>query len=465
MPEDLLDEFAEHEDDLSHSRAMYLYLITKNSHFLNGCNAILADCYRAEEIRTRTKKEAARRVIRLLVIALYKEWEHAPAKYLTISLNNNDWSAGGRYAALRLSARQLSRALHKLHEESYIDFIPGEYRRAAEERRQTQFRALPKLIQTMHLNPRGENVERLIKSDLTRYQSGLTRPRIQLKDEDKVVINPRRTPSHVIESQRLLEQYQALLDRTEIVNPETGEILTPYDKFQYRVFSRGSFKFNGRIHGGFWQRMDSELRESIKLDGEDTIEIDIKATFPVMIYHALGIDYWREFTQNLPENVFKADPYYLEGYTDRETYGKDFRNILKVVFNSAINTTNAGKHLGWLTKLVRERVDALLAGNPPKITPEAADIIKREAPTFIKKFIRERHHLLADYFFNADNGLQAMNYESEVVLKVIAEFVRLNKPILTIFDSFIVKQEDKTLLNETILTSYYHTFGYAPMLD
>ena len=194
-----------------------------------------------------------------------------------------------------------------------------------------------------------------------------------------------------------------------------------------------------------------------------TVERDIKATFPVIIYHALGIDYWQQFHDVPQSEFYKTDPYYLEGYTDRPGYEKAFRGALKVVFNSAINTTNDGENLGWLTRIIRQgHLPILLAKTPPAITPEAAEVVSREAPVFIKKFINERHPLLRDYFFYASTGLQAMNMESRVALKVIETFVNLNKPILTIFDSFIVKAEDDVFLKETIVNCYWRTTGFAP---
>ena len=263
----------------------------------------------------------------------------------------------------------------------------------------------------------------------------------------------------------MLERYQVILDATEIINPETGVLQTPYDKFQYRIFNNSSFLYNGLVYGGFWQTIKKEFRPHILLDGVPTVERDIKATFPVIIYHALGIDYWQQFHDVPQSEYYKTDPYYLEGYTDRPGYEKVFRGAIKTVFNSAINTTNSGRHLGWLTRIIREEyLPLLLARTPPAITPEVAAIVSREAPVFIKKFIRERHPLLRDYLFYSPNGLQAMNMESKVVLKVINVFVNLNKPILTVFDSFIVKEEDAAFLSETIVNCYWRTTGFAPYL-
>lgn len=473
--DDFMPEFTDDDDsipnleiedklDYEHSRAFYLYLISKNRDLLDACNAIMAECYSPVELRTRPKKEAARKVIRRIVIALYKQWENDPTKFLSISLNNNDWSISGRYGKLGLSAMQLSRAVRKLNDHGFIHFHRAETQNNPEGRMQSRIIALPKLIQTIHQENAPEaNVHARIRSDAKRYEFELGRPRIIMKDNDKKIIKIRRKPKDVAESERLLERYQAILDATEITNPETGLLQTPYDKFQYRVFSRNSFQYNGRVHGGFWQTINKEFRDQILLDGVPTVEQDIKATFPVIIYHALGIDYWQQYHDVPPSEFYKTDPYYLEGYTDRPGYEKAFRSALKVVFNSAINTTNNGENLGWLTRIIRkEHLPLLLARTPPGITSEVAAVISLEAPVFIKKFINEKHPLLKDYFFYAPNGLQAMNVESKVALKVIETFVNLNKPILTVFDSFIVKAEDNNLLKETMVNCYWRTTGFAP---
>lgn len=472
---DFMPEFTDEDDsipnleiedelDYEHSRAFYLYLISKNSDLLDACNAIMAECYSPVELKTRPKKEAARKVIRRIVIALYKQWENDPTMFLSISLNNNDWSISGRYGKLGLSAMQLRRAIRKLEANGFIHFHRADPQHNPEGRMQSRIIALPKLIQTIHQeNVPQSNIHARIRSDANRYKVQDGRPRILMKDNDKKIVKFRRMSKDVAESERLLERYQAILDATEIINPETRMIQTPYDKFQYRVFSNNSFRYNGRVHGGFWQTIKKEFRAQILLDGIPTVERDIKATFPVIIYHAMGIDYWQQFHHVPAAEIYKTDPYYLEGYTDRAGYEKAFRSAIKVVFNSAINTTNNGDNLGWLTKIIRyEHLPLMLNMTPPKITKEVAAVVHREAPVFIKKFIRERHHLLKDYFFYAPNGLQAMNLESKVALKVIETFVNLNKPILTVFDSFIVKAEDDYLLKNTIVNCYWRTTGFAP---
>ena len=455
--------FGEAEPNYDNSQGWHLYLVTENRELLEGCNRVLDECFTTEEIRTRKKRGAARKVTRKLVMSLYKEWEADPNKFITVSLNNNDWARKGRYGKLGLSLVVINRVLKKLEENGFIHFRRGDTTWNEENRKQSRVRAEPKLIELIHASKtEGNAIQQRIRGDNTRYRVEKFRPRTILKDTKKKPMVILRKPSEVIQGEELLERYQELLDRTEIFNPATGELIQPYDKFQYRVFSNSRFDHNGRVHGGFWQNIKRELRSQILLDGRETEEVDIKGTFPVMVYHFLDIDYWQEFTE---ETLYKSDPYYLEGYTDDEEFGSAYRKILKVIFNSAINTTNEGKNIGWLTKIARKEAKEKAQATPPEISVEAAERICRTAPEFIPKFLFERHYRLKDYFFDEDVGMQAMHIESKIAMKVINEFVAMDSPVLTVFDSYIVKAEYKELLMEVIVNCYWRTLGFAPFLQ
>lgn len=164
-----------------------------------------------------------------------------------------------------------------------------------------------------------------IRNDNHRFLSLEIRPRTILKDDEKHPVVIKRLPGEIKRGEELLKRYQAILDRTEILNPVTGQLVQPYDMFQYRVFSRNSFDFNGRVFGGFWQNCKKHYRGQITLDGMPTVEIDFKGSFPVILYHFLGIDIWRQYENLQPNEIYKADPYYLPGYTDQQPYGEDFR--------------------------------------------------------------------------------------------------------------------------------------------
>lgn len=456
------DDFLEDEEhDADNSIGWHLYLVTKNKDLLAGCNRVLCKCFLPEEIKTPKKIGAARKVIRRLVMSLYKVWESEPTKFITVSMSTNDWVSTGRYGNLGLSPGVLRKAVHRMHEHELVYFLPGDVTWNPEDRKQTRIRATPKLIEIMHMTEtQGNAVQTRIRGEKTRYLSANSstdgiRPRTILKDVNKKPIPFDRTPSDVKRGEELLEKYQEILDRTKIINPATGEEIQPYDKFQYRVFSRGSFDFNGRVHGGFWQTIKKEYRPRITLDDQATVEIDIRGTFPTIVYNSLGIDLW---SLCIGIQAYEMpDPYSLEGYTDTEPYGKDFRNALKVVFNAAINVDNDTSSIRGTSITLRGKLSTWVAEG--KMRQAAADEINRVRVKLIKKFLYERHALIKDYLFDSSVGMKAMHAESLVGMKVIEKFIRLNKPVLTIFDSFIVKREDENLLSEAVQNSYLEIFG------
>jgi hypothetical protein len=319
----------------------------------------MKECYTVRELSTRVKQGAKRTVIRRLVMSLIKTFERDSTKWQTVSLNKNDWDKGGRYYKLRLKAEQLSKAVQRLEENGYCELVKGNQHWNPDKRRQTRIRATAKLIEAVDLVN--------LAKDKDRWKSVKDRPRIELRDTDKQPVNVPRLPSHIAECERLLEKYQQLLDTTIISLPAkaiskngdtfAGEF-TPYDKWVRRIFNKGAWNKGGRLAGGFWQSLSKEERLTLLLDGQEVTETDIRATFPVMVYHSiLGIDYWDQFEE---------DPYHLEGYTE-----EDHRNALKLIFNAAINVTNNGIHKGWLTKIIRDK------NISQRVNEQAPELIKR----------------------------------------------------------------------------------------
>lgn len=461
MPDEDLQNDLEEELDYDHSRGWHLYLVTKNTDLLEGCNRVLHKCFLPEETRTPKKLGAARKVVRRLVMALYKEWENDPTRFITISLNNNDWVAKGRYGRLGLSCGLIRKTLQKMEEEKLIHFHRGDITWNAEDRKQTRVRAKPKLIELMlQTRTQGDTVKERIKTDKKRYLVEGFRPRTILKDENKKSIKVARVSASVKRGEELLEKYQAVLDQTKIVNPVTSEEIQPYDKFQYRTFARRRLDLNGRVIGGFWQRIGKEKRALITLDDQPTVELDLKGAFPVIVYHFLEIDFWSQYVGIPQAEMYKADPYYLEGYTDSQPFGSVFRKALKNVFNSAINVDVQTRSVRKVSGILEAKLTQWVKDR--EITQAEANAINGVRASMIRKFLFERHAPISDYFFKPEIGLLAMNAESRVAMKVIEEFTNLNKPILTIYDSFVVKREDKVLLGEAIVNNYYQIFGLTP---
>ena len=471
--ENLIEDYEYDEElfgDLNNSVPLHLYLFTENAQLKDAFNNVLNKCFTRKELNTTKRLNDRRKHIRKIVLSLYKEYEDDKTKYITISLNNNDWTAKGRYGKLGMSLTFIKDVLAKLEQKKFITLWKGKKHHNPEKRKQTRIRATEKLIDFMHNNKiktkqrtPSQTIKELIEADNNRYLSEPDRPRIILKDNDKNEMKIARKTDAVIESEEILKDYEDLLIHTKIYNPKTEKLLTPYEKFQKRVFSRGRLDYNGRIHGGFWQNVNKDkYRKGITIDGHKTFEIDIKGTFPVLVYHLLGLDFWGQYDGINQEDMYKADPYYLEGYTDKKDHGEAFRNALKLVFNAAINVDEDS--IRKVSFALREKMKQELKKKPSeaKYTEEEVRAINKVRGKMIREFLYKKHKFLEGYFFDKGLGMTVMNQESRIVLRVLRECANKKEPVLSIFDSFIAKdtKENRLWLSETITNCYAQEFGH-----
>jgi hypothetical protein len=160
--------------------------------------------------------------------------------------------------------------------------------------------------------------------------------------------------------------------------------------------------------------------------------------------------------------MYKADPYYLKGYTDRKDHGEAFRSALKLVFNAAINVD--ADSIRKVSFALREKMKEELKKDPSKakFTKEEAQAINKVRGKMIRELLYKKHKPLEDHFFDERLGMVVMNQESRIVLRVLRECVNKKEPILSIFDSFIAKDttENRTWLSETIINCYTQEFGH-----
>lgn len=448
--------------ELDYFQQLPAYLITKNKCLLNGFRAILSDLFREDDVCAGTKCKKAQKAVQVLALALYKAWEDSPSKYVTVSRNNNDYSGAGGFAGLGVTAATMSNAMDLMERHGYLEIIKGDRHWNSKNRRQTRIRALPKFLQVIQDVTHPErNLERLISEDVRRYESASSRPRIILKDENKKPVLITRMPAHIRESENLLKRYQKLLDKTSILLPEQGEIPL-YDRFQYRVFNNSRFDHGGRLYGGAWQQCRSNVRKDIKIDHQKTVEIDLKATFPVLIYHQCGIDYWNEVKLNSLKKINQYEPYYLAGFTDHPELGKSYRNALKIIFGALVFYKHTKSSIRNIENTLASRIKEEL--DKKKLTQDEADAINANKRSLVTQLI-QKHERIKDQFYCMDTGMHAMYLESEVTLKIIEKLLDKKILVLTVFDSYIVRQQDEGELLDAIVNQYHAVTGFTPFMS
>ncbi len=266
------------------------------------------------------------------------------------------------------------------------------------------------------------------------------RETVILRDEDKVDA-PYDDTRMVRDMRQLLYDYNKLLEKTFIdiqsldvprielpekkrrrqSNKQVFVNITHHDKFVQRIFNNKTFDDGGRFYGGWWQRIDGEYRKNIRMNDVPTVEIDYSSLHVILAYTEAGLDYW--------QNTDK-DPYDLpvRGVNNPE----HSRDITKLFFLLSLNASDQQA----LFKAFRSELNykAYPYTFPDEVLAELLDTIKQGHPDIA--------HLIC-----SGAGLKLMNIDSRICEYVIADFVRSDKPILTVHDSFIVPfgEEDRLL--------------------
>ncbi len=183
----------------------------------------------------------------------------------------------------------------------------------------------------------------------------------------------------------------------------------------------------GRFHGAWWMNVPKALRQRIVINYKPTREIDYSGQHIALAYARKGIDYFGSAEQ---------DPYFTDlapkGLTPDEV-----RISCKAVLLYAINATSISAALkGVRFDWVKDKEYDLLKRASPYLQPLLEDMIKR--------------HRDIEEFICSGIGLELQNEDACIAERVIREFVRANRPILTVHDSFVVQVADVDLLEETM---------------
>jgi hypothetical protein len=167
-----------------------------------------------------------------------------------------------------------------------------------------------------------------------------------------------------------------------------------------RVFRNGK---GGRFYGAY-QNLNKADRSRITINGVDTVELDFKTMHPRLIYKELNI--------KMP-----TKPYQVEGFV---------RSLGKTAFNIMLNTTSKKIALYAIRK--------------------ATGLNLKDSNTLVNRIIKK--HSSVPFF--QSKGLDLQLIDSEICLNIMIKFNELDKVILPVHDSFIVKAEDKELLRSVM---------------
>jgi hypothetical protein len=259
---------------------------------------------------------------------------------------------------------------------------------------------------------------RKMRKDLQLYNDILQRTDIQIPDASEAYI-------------------KAIIDEKKKESTREPYILNDSDYFVRRVFNNGSWDQGGRYHGGWWQRIPSNLRVCITLNGskERLIEVDYSGLHIVILYAMEGIDYWKQYGRDY-------DPYKLDGYeqTDR------MRDLLKFVLLTAINASDKQTALSAVQKELNFNPDEYLW------VKQSNDI---DLSDLIDAF-SEKHKPIKKHLYSKI-GIQLQNVDSKIAETVINHFTKKGIPILCVHDSFLIDTKHSNELIQIMNDSFTDT--------
>jgi len=201
----------------------------------------------------------------------------------------------------------------------------------------------------------------------------------------------------------------------------------------YRVFNNGKFDEGGRFYGAEYQGLNEEQRADIKINDNNTVEIDYKAMHPRMLYHLEKIDY--------------TDDSYLAVCDD-----SDLREPIKKMLQIIINAKNYKAAMGAFREYLEENIEVKMILNKKDINAKR-----------LWEMIRDKHQRINKYF-NSGIGVELQYKDSKIAEAILRHFTKQKTPCLCVHDSFIVEEQFKDELIEVMMREYKSEIKYEPQL-
>ncbi|WP_345972800.1 hypothetical protein [Sulfurimonas diazotrophicus] len=330
---------------------------------------------------------------------------------IIVSLRSPTYSIDKRYNPSHMSYRITLNLLEFLDHQGYINLYRGD-RGSTGTQRRSMFNANSSLLNMLDTYGVKYNM-------LTTHSASET---VELKKADK--LTGYFDEDITLWRREMLNRYNVLLNVSRRHIAILGE--SSREPILMRCRFHDNFGRGGRVYGGLWQNTKKADRKTITLYDQETVEVDIQNCSLSMAMHLEGFE-------------IEGDLYAIRDYP---------RELVKIAVQVMFNLTAASDKDG--------------------INKAANSLVKEtgEDKEYLKQMVRDIHvhyQCISSWFFTGQ-GLRLQFYDSQVCFRVIEEFVKAERVVLTIHDSFIVAREDQGLLMEVMLESYRYYLGKEPVL-
>jgi len=393
--------------------------------------------------RGKRPKGPRKQQFKVVLLDLYVAWKEDPDLLIGVSLENGAYKANSRYNKLHIS-NKLREVLRHLESIGLIGLHLG--REGA--KRSTRIWATDNLIKhfeeanlnLLTINP--HEGKEVIVLNITN-EAG-EKKSIEYRDEDYAEI-PRMREE--------MQRYNALLRRSFIdigdlekpiyqdqhwnkkfQNWETRTVqVNHFNKFVRRIFYRGSWEYGGRLHGGFWQQVNEDVRKKILINDFTTVELDFSGLH-------INIAYALEGLTPLSEDAYQVRPIFNVPAEEQREWMK---SLSLMCFNA--------KNLSGAYQAFR---------GDQKTGTQAKSLTNEELERLLDAF-RSKHPHIKDYLCS-DQGVSLMKIDAEIAAKVVNHFTDKEEPILCIHDSFICREQFKEELVQVMNEKVKETLdGYT----
>lgn len=310
-------------------------------------------------------------------------------------------------------------------------------------------------------------IEQRINSKLKEYRDKLNWDWLGEKSKKKIL-------NKLFDEEKFINRYKLLLNQKYQTIKSDLEYLKDGQYFELSsdYFRRDNYGY--RIYN-IYSRCIREFRDFIKIDGEDTVEVDLKNSMISVFYYFIKLlnDENKNLNIHLIKEVYhklikhndgeiddiKLGLFYLERWKYITEYGEEFNNdyynFLKKESGYDDLSRNSFKELLWL----------VLFGNEQQLQSLK---LKNQNYSEIKQLLLGQSRFLVDdlrqislYNWNKKNYKKYKNIslilhtlERMIMDRVSEVMIKNNYKYISIFDSFIVKksegEEIQKLLNDTV---------------
>lgn len=359
--------------------------------------------------RGKRPKGPKKQQFKVLLLDLYVAWREDPDLLIGVSMETGAYKANSRYNKLHISD-QLRDVIRYLEKINLIGLHPGR----EGSKRSTRIwptEKLTKLFQGANLSLLTINPHKDKEVIVLNIEDKQGAKSVEYKDEDYAEI-PRMREE--------IRNYNDLLRKSFI---DIGDLEEPvyrhsiwnskkqcveerlvrinhFNKFVRRIFYRGNWQYGGRLHGGFWQEINGDVRKKILINDFKTVELDFSGLH-INIAYAL---------EGLPP--LKGDPYETELVfgTSAEEQRKRVKELSLMCFNA--------KTLNGAFRAFRKEQPT---------GSEAKRLTNSELGKLLGAF-KQKHPQIEKYLCS-DQGVHLMNIDGAIAAKVVKHFTDKKEPI------------------------------------